>query len=461
MRWLRFKGLLQRDGWLSPAFVQIDAQGNLAQLSTEPPLGAVEVIDGYAVPGFQNCHSHSFQYAMAGLAEHLGPDQSMDDFWSWREAMYDLALKVNPEDAEAIATQVYAEMLARGYTSVVEFHYLHKDPSGNAYDNPSEMAERHIVAALRTGIRLTIVPIYYKQGDFGLAASMKQRRFLSSSPDDYFSLCDSIKSSIRKAQANIPERIRFGQGVHSLRAASSADIKTIVGNRDSNTPFHMHVAEQAKEVNACYHFLKKRPVEWLLENTPLDSDFSLVHCTHMTTAEIAGLAKSKAIAVICPSTEGNLGDGFFHFESYLRQKGNWAIGTDSHIGLSPMEELRWLDYGQRLRSQKRNSICFAPNEDSGTKLFHESLEFGRLSGGHRTAEYFALGKPFDAAVFDSPLLHASSLPRLLSTLVFSCDSSSISHVFVAGKSLVERGRHQQETAIRSEFLSALSRLATR
>ena len=460
MKTLRFSGAFTAQGWISPAFIELDPAGKIVSISQQAPGAAAESIEGYAIPGFRNCHSHSFQFAMAGLAEHLGQNNNMDDFWSWREAMYDLALKLGPDALEAIAAQLYAEMLARGYTSVVEFHYLHNDPNGNRYGNPAELAERLIVAALRAGIRLTLVPVYYRQGDFGAPAGPKQRRFLSKSVEEFFSLVSATEKAVKVAGAQLPGRLRSGLGVHSLRAASEADFREIVSRRRPGQPFHMHVAEQAKEVNACYNVLKKRPVEWLLENAPLGPDFSLVHCTHMTPQETQGLAKSGATVVLCPSTEGNLGDGFFPFESYMKHQGKWTIGTDSHIGLSPMEELRWLDYGQRLRNQKRNTICFAPREDSGEKLYRESVERGAVSAGE-SSPAIAPGAYFDAAVLDSALLPTTNPERLLSTIVFAADSRWISRVYVSGKALVENGRHVQESGIRRDFLEQMRGLATR
>lgn len=460
MKALRFSGAWTPQGWITPAVVEIDDDGNVLSIGTAAGGPPAAVISGFVVPGFRNCHSHAFQFAMAGLAEHLGPDNLMDDFWSWREAMYDLALKISPEAVEAVAAALYSEMLARGYTSVVEFHYLHNDPAGGRYANPAEIADRLIVAALRAGIRLTLVPVYYKQGDFGAPASPKQRRFLSRDVDDFFKLVDATEKSVHSAQMQLPGRVRSGIGVHSLRAASEGDLRAIVARRKAGQPFHMHVAEQAKEVNACYSFLKKRPVEWLLENIALDANFNLVHCTHMTPAETVGLAKSGANAVICPSTEGNLGDGFFPFESYMKNGGHWTIGTDSHIGISPLEELRWLDYGQRLRNQKRNTICFTPREDSGEKLYRSAVAQGAVAAGEPSAE-LKVGAPFDAVVFDSALLATTNPERLFSTLIFAGDSRWITRVYVAGRPLVENGRHVQEEDIRRDFLAKLRELATR
>ncbi|MDJ0842195.1 MAG: formimidoylglutamate deiminase, partial [Acidobacteriota bacterium] len=378
MKTWQFQGILTETGWLLPGWVQLDDTGNILAVGQGEAPEDAHRIAGYALPGFQNAHSHAFQYAMAGIAEHLtAPD---DDFWSWREAMYRLALSIDPDDMEAIAAMLYAEMVRHGYTSVAEFHYLHHAPDGKPYADPAEMGARLVAAAERAGIRLTLVPVFYQTGDFGKPALPEQRRFIF--PD-----LDAWRGHL-EASAAVTARspnAALGGGLHSLRAARPEDVAAIFEAVPQGAPKHIHIAEQTKEVDTCLKVLGKRPVEWLMEHVDLDDTFHLVHATHMTEEETRAVARSGASVVLCPSTEGNLGDGFFNLPTYLAEGGSFSIGTDSHIGLSPMEELRWLDYGRRLFNRKRNVLCMRAGQDSGAIAYGKSLLGGRRAMGHGDA----------------------------------------------------------------------------
>jgi len=345
-----FKGLLQQSGWQEQVCVTVDDSGIITAISTEGDEDA-EYINGFAIPGFQNAHSHAFQYAMAGLAERHDSGNLSDDFWSWREAMYNLALSVDPDQMEAIATMLYAEMARHGYTNVAEFHYVHHDKDGRAYGNTAELGSRLISAAKTTGIGITLIPIFYQKGGFGKAPVPKQKRFISDTIDDYYGLLESTeKACLHYDHANL------GIGIHSLRGVAPEDAAEVARLGRQDLPFHIHVAEQLKEIEDSVRYLGKRPVEWLLENMAPNERFHLVHATHLTEAEVKGIAKSQANVVLCPSTEGNLGDGLFSLKAYQDYGGAWSIGTDSHVGINPFEELRILDYGQRLITHKRK-LC--------------------------------------------------------------------------------------------------------
>ena len=452
----RFDALWREDGWLENAYVVTDDEGKILEISANPPRHEVESVAGYAAPGFQNAHSHAFQYAMAGLAEHMLGDN--DDFWSWRNAMYALALTVSPEDLAAIAAMLYTEMLRNGFTAVAEFHYLHHDPKGDRYANPATMAQALIQAARETGIQLTLIPIFYRTGDFAKPGFSEQRRFLSASLDDYFKLHEATR---RAGLAS--ERCATGVGVHSLRAGSPEEIVAIMGSFAPDSPRHIHIAEQQKEVDGCLAALGQRPVAWLLDHLPVDDRFHLVHATHINREEMVGIARSGATVVLCPSTEGNLGDGFFPLRDYRRESGSWAIGTDSHIGLSPMEELRWLDYGQRMRLEKRNSLCLQAGEDGGETAFRQSLIGGYRAMGLGEMRSFAPGSPFDAVVLDSrhPLLGSRPPERRLATWLYACDASAFLGVLCSGRWVIQAGRHHRLDSVSQNFRGAMRQLRSR
>lgn len=450
-RRLRFDGVLADSGWIEPGYVELDDAGSLLALAAQPTSDSAgwKAIAGYAVPGYQNAHSHAFQYAMAGHAEHLPVGAAEDDFWSWREAMYGLALTLSPDEIEAIAAMLYAEMLRHGYTAVAEFHYLHHDPSGVPYANRAEIGQRLLAAAESAGIRLTLVPIFYQRGGFEQPATPRQRRFLSATLEEYQQLLEVSHEAVRASK-----RARIGVGVHSLRAVEPAQAIAAFAQADASWPRHLHVSEQRREVEECLAALGTRPVAWLADNLALDQRFHLVHATHVDADELARIAASGANVVLCPSTEGNLGDGFFPLRRFLERGGRFSIGTDSHVGLAPAEELRLLDYGQRLSSERRNVVCLEPGEDSGERLFSHALQSGRRAMGERDGTgIFRLGEPFDAAIYDAdfPPLALAPAARRLSAIVYASDPTALLGTMVAGELVVDRGRHARGDELRSRY----------
>ena len=430
MYYYQFHALLQQQGWVSPAWVGVDAAGIIQYLSPEKPVADhIEIINGAALPGFQNAHSHAFQYGMAGMAELHQPGTA-DDFWSWRETMYECALGYNPQQLEATATNLYRQLLRNGYTQVAEFHYLHHDQNGRPYSNPAEMGERLVSAANTAGIKITLIPVLYQKGNFGQAPQLRQRRFISRTIDDYFRILQSSGQAV-----DAYKNAALGFGVHSLRAVDAADMIAVFNNGPKHLPFHLHVAEQLKEVGDGKAYLGKRPVEWLLHNLPVNHRFHLVHCTHIDDTELQQLATAGANVVLCPGTEANLGDGIFRLTDFARQGGNWSLGTDSHISLNPLEDLRWLDYAQRLTTHRRNSF-----DDGGKTLIKKTLTAGRRAMGNPVTEYFAVGHPLDAAVYDlaNPLLVQAGLAHLLPAIVYTADSASLYGTLVNGKWMYQR-----------------------
>ncbi len=455
LTYVRFKGLLQREDWLTPAYVGTDANGIIQYLSSQPPTEgtAVEAIEGFALPGFQNAHSHAFQYAMAGHAE-IHPPGTDDDFWSWREEMYATALSASPDQVEAIAAVLYAEMLRHGYTHVAEFHYLHHEKNGKPYTNLAEMGNRLVAAARQAGIRITLIPVFYQKGGFGQKPQDRQRRFISATLDDYLRLLDASTKTIREY-----DDASLGFSVHSLRAVDLELIPKTLSSAPGKLPFHIHVAEQKKEVADCLAFCKERPMQWVLNHLPVDSRFNLVHSTHLDDDELNRLAATGAQVVLCPSTEGNLGDGIFRMKEYVQKGGRWTIGTDSHIGLNPMEELRMIDYRQRLVTNRRNTF----EGDAAHYLINESVTSGRVSMGRGVQEHFAPGLPLDTVVYksDSHLVEVSPASKLASVLVYTSDSSRILGTMVNGKWIVKDQHHIRGRAIKQAFTKAMSTLRDR
>lgn len=447
----KFKGILQREDWLTPAFVGVDHSGVIRYLSSVAPEGvAVEAVDGYALPGFQNAHSHAFQYAMAGTAERH-PDGTEDDFWTWREQMYTTALGVDPDQAEAIAAMLYAEMARHGYTHVAEFHYLHHDKDGKPYGHVAEMGERLVSAAQIAGIRITLIPVFYQKGGFGKPPEDRQRRFISATRDDYFRLVEASRRIV--AQQSFAQ---LGFSVHSLRAVELDDILRTFSEGPKEIPFHLHVAEQKKEVADCLAFCGERPMQWLLNHLPVDHRFNLVHSTHLDDEELRRLAASQANVVLCPSTEGNLGDGIFRMKEYVQLGGRWTIGTDSHIGLSPMEELRMIDYRQRLVTHRRDTF----DGDAAHYLVNEAVTRGRMAMGRTMEEHFAPGLPLDAVVLkaNSHLLEVAAPANLASVMVYTSDSSRILGTLIGGRWQVRDQHHVRGSAIKQNFSRAMRAL---
>jgi formimidoylglutamate deiminase len=455
MKFYLFKSLLLREKWLTPAYVGVDSEGLIQYLSTVPPKEsiAIECVQGFALPGFQNAHSHAFQYAMAGLAENhpVGID---DDFWTWREAMYQCALTVDPEQAEAIAAILYGEMLRHGYTHVAEFHYLHHDKDGKPYAHLAEMGERMIAAAKTAGIKITLVPVFYQKGGFGLDPQPRQKRFISKTVGDYSKLLEASKSVLKNY-----ENASLGFSVHSLRAVDLKDVKETFQQGPKDLPFHIHVAEQKKEVADCLAFCNKRPMQWMLENLPVNERFHLVHSTHLDDDELKALAQSKANVVLCPSTEGNLGDGIFRMREYVKLGGHWSIGTDSHIGINPLEEFRMIDYRQRLVSNFRNTF----EGDAAKYMVDEEIESGRKAMGHSQKNHFEIGNPFDAIVYNaqSHLLADTSDKNRLATIVFTGDSSRNLGTIVNGKWVVKNQHHIAGRKLKDDFAKAMRELKNR
>ena len=400
------------------------------------------------VPGVPNAHSHAFQRALVGHTEFSG-GATRDNFWSWRSQMYRLVEQMDPTLVEAIASQLYVEMVTAGYTSVAEFHYLHGASTGAPSD---EMLDALRQAAHRAGIRLAYVPVYYERAGFdGSPPTRAQQRFVWPL-DHYLDHCDRVTSQSEPL-------FSVGLGAHSLRAVSPDALYKIeqIARRDG-VPMHIHVAEQTGEVEACEAHLGVRPVRWLLDHHDIDASWCLVHATHLDEQETVDLARSNAVVCLCPSTEGNLGDGLFPLSSFLGNDGRVAIGSDSHVTIDPFEELRWLEYGQRLISRTRN-VAATRNGNTGSSLFTRALRGGAQALGF-TGRGFSAGGPADLIVLDgaNALLAGHSDRTIADALVFTGIGSAIDRVMVGGEWQVLGGVHRAAETTQRSYVDAVERL---
>ena len=442
-------------GWEPNVTLTWDDDGTITSVQTdEKPTAAATRAGGPVLPGVPNVHSHAFQRGMAALAEHAAPGQ--DDFWTWRSAMYRFVDRLEPDDVEAIAAQLYLDLLRHGYTTVAEFHYIHHPPHENHYPEFAEMALRHVRAARRVGIRLTMLPVLYSRGGFdGTPLKGGQRRF-ENDVNGILKLVDELIAATVD-----DEDVRVGFAAHSLRAVGAAQLTEVVAalnDRDAQMPLHIHVAEQVAEVEQCLAATKLRPVEYLASLVDLSARWCLIHATHLTEAEIELLAGSKCTVGLCPTTEANLGDGLFPAERYLQQDGRFAVGSDSHVSVSPWEELRTLEYGQRLTKQRRN-ILTVDNHSTGRTLFDRAVANGAAACGAPIGR-LDVGARADLLVADpkQPHLAHREGDALLDALVFCGDASSIRDVYVAGKQVIDNRTHVHADDISATYRERIKRL---
>lgn len=444
-----FESALTPEGWREGVSVTVDGAGMITGVASDK---AVPTVSGIAIPAMPNVHSHAHQRFMLGLAERAGP--GADSFWTWREAMYGFALRLSPDDLEAVAAQLYVEMLKSGFSVVGEFQYLHHQPDGTPYEDPAEMSLRCLAAAEQAGIGITILPTLYAYGGFGGQAPVPgQRRFINGA-ERYLKIFQRLSQA---AKGN-PLR-RAGISPHSLRAVTPELLREVISAIPEDAPIHIHVAEQVKEVQDCLAFSGLRPVEMLMKAFDLSPRWTAIHATHMTQDETQALASSGAIAGLCPTTEANLGDGIFPAVDHMRQQGAIAIGSDSHITVSPAEDLRMLEYSQRLRDLTRNALAGGPNRSTGRNLFDAALKGGAQSMCQPVGA-IAVGKRCDIAVLDAdhPLLMGRNGDAALDTWIFSGGNALVKDVFVGGKHLVKDRRHIAEETIARNFRAAIARL---
>ena len=446
------KQALLASGWADDVRVVVEG-GQVASVHLNSTAMNSDVRVDTLLPALANVHSHSFQRAMAGMAEVRKAGR--DSFWTWRQVMYRFMERLTPDQIEAIAAQVFMEMQEAGYASVGEFHYVHHQKGGASYDSLAELSLRIMSAAQETGIGLTHLPVLYSYGGAGEVPLGEDQLRFGNEIDRFCRLVEDARAGLN----NLPPDARIGIAPHSLRATSPNDLQALLNWR-SDEPIHIHIAEQPKEVADIQGWLTARPVEWLLNNAPVGREWCLIHATHMTEFETRGMAESGCVAGLCPITEANLGDGPFNGRTYLEAGGRFGIGSDSNINISLTEELRTLEYSQRLRDLARNVLVVGEGS-VGQALYTRAATGGAQALGRRTGE-IAEGNLADLVAIDSldPALISLGKDQLLDGLVFAAKDRVVTDLWSAGRHCVTGGRHFAHETIFTRYRDSISDLLT-
>lgn len=440
---------LTPDGWRSDVRVTID-EGAIAAVEIGVAAEAGDERHAIMAPAAMNLHSHAFQRAFAGLAEARG--RETDTFWTWRETMYRFALMMSPDDVEAIAAQVYVEMLEAGFAAVAEFHYLHNAPDGSPYDEPAEMAARILAAAGRAGIGIVLLPVFYAHSTFGGAKPLPEQRRFVTDLQSFARLVEACRGMIKRDAGEA-----IGIAPHSLRAVTPEELAELVPLAGEG-PIHIHAAEQIKEVEDCVAALSARPVRWLIDHAGVDERWCLVHATHMDESETRDLARSGAVAGLCPVTEANLGDGIFNAADYIREGGRYGVGTDSNVSIGVAAELRQLEYAQRLKERARN-VCGPPGASCGRAML-EAIWSGGARALRRNTGKLAPGARANILTFRAghPTLAGKTGDQILDAWIFSAGNSLIDCVWSGGLKVVTGGRHVFRDEIARQFVKTMAGL---
>jgi len=480
----RLNSVLLPQGWAADALVTVTEDGRISAIQESsaqengdagdggtshsdprppdrrPPgiLHDAERVSGFVVPGMPNAHSHAFQRGMTGSTEYRL--SARDSFWTWRQAMYRLANRIEPEDLEVLATQLFIEMLKAGYTSVAEFHYLHRRPAGDHYPDGGGLWDAIIAAAAASGIGLTLLPTLYQTSDFG-AAPLKPDQARFASDTDWF--LRAVEARVGAERSAAPAALRTGAAFHSLRAVPLDTLREAalaLRRIDPALPLHIHVAEQTQEVDSCKARTGRRPIELLLDTGLLDRHWCLVHATHATPAELQGIAATKATVCLSVTTEANLGDGFFEAARFQKLGGRVCVGSDSQATVCPAEELRWMEYQQRLRKKRRAVLADRRDPHVGTRLWRDAARHGAEAIG-QPAGTIEVGQRADWLVLDDahPSMAGSAPENALDHLVFAGASAAIRDVMVAGRWVVRERRHAADPILQPRFADLMRRLA--
>ncbi len=442
------------DGWAHNVLLTFDDAGLLVAVEPNATVADAPRTAGPVVPGMPNLHCHAFQRAMVGLtgAFSIGGDS----FWTWRKAMYHFAEALTPDDLEAITAGLYLDLLRHGYTSVGEFHYLHHASDGSPYADRAELAHRIVQAATATQIRLTLLPVLYTYSDFGGEAPLPEQRRFINTVDQLF----TIILSLRRAYPNL----RLGLAPHSLRAVVPGQLEeaaTLLRLIDDTAPMHMHVAEQEREVEGCLAWSGQRPVEWLLDHAPVSSRWCLIHATHLTPKERSRLTETKAVVGLCPSTEADLGDGLFALPDFVAEGGRFGIGSDSNVRVSPADELRLAEYGQRLHHRRRNVVRRDRSHTIGYGLYTMALQGGAQALGQPLGQ-LAPGHTADFVVLrgDHPQLAGKTEDQVLDTWLTVGGTEMVRDVFVGGKHVIADGHHAEEVSIAKRYRDVMQQMVS-
>jgi len=440
------------DGWASAVRMEVDTFGRLSRVEAGASADGAVRLPGPVVPGMPNLHSHAFQRALIGRTQVAGPGE--DSFWTWRKAMYASLDRLGPDEVAAVAGWLAVELLEGGFTGIAEFHYVHHQPDGTPYANPAELGQRTLSALRSAGLSVAMLPVLYAHSGFGGQAPVPgQRRFLN----DVEGVL-RIVEAIRDHAAGDPG-VRVGLAPHSLRAVTPDELRAAVAGLLANAPIHVHIAEQQKEVEDCIAWSGAPPVRWLLDHAPVDGRWCLVHATHVRPDEVEGMAAAGCIAGLCPTTEADLGDGIFPAVDFVRMGGRLGVGTDSHVGRSAAAELRLLEYGQRLRDQRRARVLPPGERHTGAALWRAAAAGGAQALGLDTGR-LSVGAAADLVALDAdhPALIGLDGDALLDAVVLGQGDGAVDTVVARGAVVVEGGRHREREARLEAFRDAMARL---
>ncbi len=442
---------LLENGWANEVEIKISDHGQIQEITFDITNTADMSVD-VLIPAPVNAHSHAFQRAMAGLTERRGPTGS-DTFWTWRKLMFKFLNQLTPDHIERICAFVQMEMLEAGFATNVEFHYLHHQPGGQEYNKLSEMSDRIASATLQSGIGLTILPVLYQYGGCDKSNLTGGQIRFGNSFDQYIKLYQELSETIKY----LPADTTTGLSAHSLRAVGRNELIKI-SELAGDKPLHMHAAEQIAEVEEVLSIWGKRPIEWILENLPINSNWCLIHCTQMLPHETLQLSATGAVAGLCPITEANLGDGIFDGVNWLSNGGAIAIGSDSNINISLAEEIRSLEYSQRLRDKSRARLA---TEDKSTarRIFDAIVAGGAKASGRKTG---IIGVGYWADLMsikssDINLLQAKE-DSILDSFAFTNEQAFIENVWSAGRHMVKNGQHINRKYITENYIKAIKEL---
>ena len=442
------------EGWARNVVFTIDDSGVLVAVERDAEIENVERAAGPVVPAMPNLHSHAFQRALAGRTGRASPAHD-DSFWTWRQAMYAFLDRVDADALEAIAAQAYVEMAKAGYASVAEFHYVHHDAAGKPYDDPAELAWRIVAAARTAGLGLTLLPVFYAHAGFGGSApTAGQKRFVHTTYT-FTHLFDRLQ------QRAATHGYVLGVAPHSLRAVTPEEMGHVVRLAAPGAPVHIHAAEQTREVDDCFAWSRLRPVEWLLTQASVDARWCIVHATHMTEKEVAGLAASGAVAGLAPTTESDLGDGTFPGHAYLAAGGRFGVGSDSNTIIDPFAELRQLEWSQRMRARRRNVLVAAGDQTIGTMLWASAARGGAQALAQPVGA-LEVGRRADLVVLNpaDPALAGQSADDVLDAAMFGPSRAPVRDVMAGGKWIVRDSRHVAEAEVFARYVAALARIDT-